>query len=623
MPTRHRQRPADCSARICAWLLLLALAGCTSGARRPAAPAPEQQALQLANSGDFRAAADAYLTLAEAQPARAREYRLEAAGLLLDAGDADAARRLAQAATPGKPGSPEALQLDLLRARFALTEGRPADALGLLSAGASRAPAALQARRLELRAEAQEMAGDQFAAALDRIRLAAFARGDRADRDNLLRLWASLNAAGADRLRMEAADADPELRDWVGLALLNLEHAADPSALRAALTAWMESHPAHPAIPVITDAVLAESRRFDAAPRRIALLLPFSGQFAAAAAAIRDGLLSAWYADRNFQPEIRIYDTGALNVVEQYRQALADGAQFVIGPLEKPAIAALVEAQVIAVPTLALNRLDGPGAAGALERPNLIQFALSPEDEARQAAQRAIFEGRTRALLVAPLNEWGRRLAGAFREEWLALGGVIVEQVDYEPQLNDFSEVISELLNIDSSEARARQLRERLARRLEYGARMREDADVVFMAALPVAARQILPVFRYYGADFLPVYSSSHAYAGSLDPQSDADMNGLYFPDMPWVLRPDSAAEQAVARNWSGRESGLRRLYAFGVDALRLIPELGRLVAQPGAMLDGATGMLLVGRDAIIQRRLSWARIVNGAPRLIDRGPGG
>lgn len=610
-----------------AFLAVLYVNACTPGTARPAEDSrPDRLATQLEATGDFRGAAAEYLRLAELYPDRDTGYRLSAASNLLDAGDPAAARELLDAPPSRKPDSTTALQRNILRARFELRDDRPAEALALVPADPS-APVALRAQARAVRAEAFEMSGDLVAAARERVALSGFPRHDTAERDNLLRLWADLNGAGEERL-MSAGPADGEFSTWIQLALLNLRAGSTPEQLRAELTAWMGSNPAHPAVPLITDAIVAQSRRFESAPRQLALLLPLSGQYASAAAAVRDGVLAAWYQNSAFRPRVRIYDANSLNVVERYQQALADGAQFVIGPLEKAAISKLVEAGVISVPTLALNRLDGPAgderlrAAGAA-LPNLIQYGLTPEDEARQAAQRALFDGHARALVIAPGNDWGRRLARAFEDEWRALGGTVLEQVLYEPALNDFSEATAELLNVDSSESRAKQLRERLGRRLEYGARLREDADMVFMAALPVAARQILPQFRYYGADQLPIYSSSQAYTGNLSPALDADMNGLLFPDMPWVLQPGDDAEQAANRNWSSRSSGFRRLYAFGVDALRLVPELGRLSGQPGTSFSGATGNLVIDRNAVVQRRLTWARIIEGAPRVIDGGAGG
>ena len=47
----------------------------------------------------------------------------------------------------------------------------------------------------------------------------------------------------------------------------------------------------------------------------------------------------------------------------------------------------------------------------------MFQFALDPEEEARQVAQRVTADGRMRGLLLLPNNEWGRRVFKAFDTE--------------------------------------------------------------------------------------------------------------------------------------------------------------------------------------------------------------
>ena len=44
-------------------------------------------------------------------------------------------------------------------------------------------------------------------------------------------------------------------------------------------------------------------------PRKLAVLLPMTGQLATAASPVRDGLLAAYYAERRDRPELAFYDT--------------------------------------------------------------------------------------------------------------------------------------------------------------------------------------------------------------------------------------------------------------------------------------------------------------------------
>ena len=49
--------------------------------------------------------------------------------------------------------------------------------------------------------------------------------------------------------------------------------------------------------------------------------------------------------------------------------------------------------------------------------PLMFQFALDPEEEARQVAQRVTADGRMRGLVLLPNNEWGQRVFRAFDTE--------------------------------------------------------------------------------------------------------------------------------------------------------------------------------------------------------------
>ncbi|WP_190322560.1 penicillin-binding protein activator, partial [Enterobacter hormaechei] len=61
-------------------------------------------------------------------------------------------------------------------------------------------------------------------------------------------------------------------------------------------------------------------------------------------------------------------------------------------------------------------------------RANICYFALSPEDEARDAARHIHEQGKQAPLLLIPRSTLGDRVANAFADEWQKLGGGIVLQ---------------------------------------------------------------------------------------------------------------------------------------------------------------------------------------------------
>ena len=98
-------------------------------------------------------------------------------------------------------------------------------------------------------------------------------------------------------------------------------------------------------------------------------------------------------------------------------------------------------------------------------------------------------------------------------------------------------------------------------------------------------------------------------------------MDGTVFGDMPWVLKPDDGdpVKALIRRKWPDDAVVYGRLYAFGVDAYRLIPHLAELAARPGNRFDGETGTLSEAANGEILRQLTWAKFSNGLPVLLDQ----
>jgi len=176
------------------------------------------------------------------------------------------------------------------------------------------------------------------------------------------------------------------------------------------------------------------------------------------------------------------------------------------------------------------------------------------------------------------------------------------------------------VLGVSASEQRNRALSRRLGAALGFESRRRQDVDLVVLAAFPQQGRQIRPQLQFHKAGDLPVYATSHVFTGHADAAHDRDLDGVSFGDMPWAL-PETAVldplRQQVAATLTAADNAFVRLYAFGADAYRLMPHLGRLRAQRFAEIEGATGRLSVDSGARVHRRLVWARFRDGLPRVI------
>jgi hypothetical protein len=139
------------------------------------------------------------------------------------------------------------------------------------------------------------------------------------------------------------------------------------------------------------------------------------------------------------------------------------------------------------------------------------------------------------------------------------------------------------------------------------------------MAANPRDARLILPLIAYHGGDQVPIYSTSNAYTGAVSRESDRDLEGLMFPDMPWILDAErDPVRYEIERHWPRALGTSARFYAFGADACALIAHLARLSRDPLARLEGATGQLHLEPGGAVRRELTWARFSGGLPVPVD-----
>lgn len=319
--------------------------------------------------------------------------------------------------------------------------------------------------------------------------------------------------------------------------------------------------------------------------RHIAVLLPQSGTYLQSAQAIRAGILAAWYADNTpGKPELRFFDTAA-GVASAYRAALAGGAERVIGPLLKEDIGSLAQEGEVAVPTLALNRIDDA-------RENLYQFALWPEDELEQVANQARRDGRFRALVLAPAAPLGQRMIHHFTGYWRQAGGQISATVTFPPNEQDYSATAGKLLAADP------------------------QADSILLAGVDARdARFIVPQIHSLDSRHLPIYATSHLYGGRTDRERDQNLTGVFFCDSPAVL-----GDAAPEKDWP-EESAAPRLFAMGQDAWQIARHLDDWRVTPGAAISGASGSLTLSAGNRVRRRLSCARFEQGEPVSQGQAP--
>lgn len=601
-------------------LSLLSGCGSTRQSNQQVQADPEENARSLMQSGNYPAAAVEYLNLAAKDKRNSAVYRLKAAAAYVEAGQYPEANKILNETAVPEGDALQQLRMRILSARLQLEFGQPANALNLLKEMSElEIPQSLQITYYDILARAYLADNNYLKAASERLRLSSLLSSPTEIEQNNRSLWKIFEAIPEAELEELRFVAPESLTSWFELASIYQGYRYQLAKLKNAIDGWIQRYPGHPAYSSIAPQLISRSSEFVKRPSKIGLLLPLTGKYKKSSTAIRNGFLAAWYMDKPEESEVKIYNANSLNIRDVYQQAVADGVDYIVGPLEKEAVNQLADFGELPVRVLALNRQDLKNQQEVNSK--LMQFGLSPEDEAMQIAEAAMSDGHRLALVITPNIPWGDRIAEAFKTHWIELGGGILEHTHFESTAKDFSTPVKALLNIDSSEQRGKELRSKLNIKINNVTRRREDADFIFAAAVPGDARQLFPQFRFHRASNLPVYSTSHVFTGIVDSAKDTDLNGVMFIDMPWILdttRQLSIIQDSLNQNWSQEKSQYRRLYALGIDAYRLIPEIGRLTVEKNSYLNGETGDLTIGNNNIVKRQLRRAQFIDGKPILLN-----
>ena len=461
-----------------------------------------------------------------------------------------------------------------------------------------------------LKADLDYLTGKYMFAVDRRVQLDAYLVELKDKNRNYRKIWAALSNLTGPQLNKQRSD-NPVIKGWLDLARVMRSGQQDISKLENDLLDWGTRHPLHP----VGDTFLSElinNYQFEVSEtKQIAVLLPMSGNLSKVTDTIKNGLLSAYYNDSNspIKPVIKFYDSSneKLSFQQLYRQAIDDGATHVIGPLDKIIINQLAQQSELDIPVLTLNYSEN--SLNYTE--NLFQFGLSPVDEAQQVAELAIRQNKFTAAVFYPDSEWGRRLYKAFSEHYQLLGGKVLTAADYVTNTNDYRRPVRALFNLDQSAIRRQKVENTISQKTESEPYRRQDIDMIFLVATHHSARGIMPAFKFHHAGDLPVYSTSHVYAGKLDRELDRDLNGLVFCDLPWILQNNSPLAKVFTQNWPQQEK-LTRLFALGIDAYHLVYNLDYLKNKDYAFFDGQTGNIQLDDHNRITRKLLWAKFKKG-----------
>ena len=330
-------------------------------------------------------------------------------------------------------------------------------------------------------------------------------------------------------------------------------------------------------------------------PVKLAVLLPLSGSLAAAAAPVRDGLLTGYYGESRRRPEIVFYDTAgtAGGALAAYDKAAAEGNDFVLGPLGRDEVSAVFRQGSLAVPMLALNRGNLAAPAGS------ASFSLSPEDEGIAAAEFMRARNAQRALIIASSDDGMRRAVATFRQRFTERGGTVVDSIDV-------GEAVGEQTV-----------------RLQALAQQEGGIDAVFLAVKGSQARALAPQLGAAGLGGKLRVATSQLTSGTGKVLEDAVLDGIAFPIETWSALgiPSLPSAASVGARMKTARGPAARLFAFGYDAWLLVAYMERLALEADGEIRGATGALRIDGLGNVQRTPTWSTFSGGSPvPLADGG---
>lgn len=407
--------------------------------------------------------------------------------------------------------------------------------------------------------------------------LAAASLADTAElQANRQATWKLLSDLSRDQLTsMRGESQNTVEQGWIDLAL-TVQHRGNPAD---SIAQWKNIYADHPATAFAGTLASQLDSGTAAVPANatlsgpIALILPLSVEsFYPASDAIERGFIAAQTAAGG-NNEIKLYATRAdeNEIVTIYQHALSEGAKYVVGPVTEAEVGYLAGTDV-SVPALALNQ-----STRTAKPANLFAFGLSIHDEARQLATMAQAQGMQNAVVIATPNGLSGLMAEAFRAAWTMESGLVAQQIDITDD--------AALANLKSALAT-------------------QPVDLIVIAADAEEARNIRPHLDIA----TPTFGFSHIYSGLAYDPANAPLSGIRFVDIPWVLKPDSAAFKEYATASQGLPPGeMQRWFALGADAYRLLSTLVQKSLEP-ATINGLTGSIHISSAGEMTRELAVAR---------------
>lgn len=398
-------------------------------------------------------------------------------------------------------------------------------------------------------------------------------------------IWTTLKPLSPETLNAIATET-PSLADWITLTEITQQHPIWQKQRLKDLGDFSTENPLalynHHLLPA-----LLKNLNYRQPITHIAVMLPFSGQYARISSQIRNGILKQHFRQlqQNRPPlTLSFYDSSDLTQIQSiYQTAMDQGADWVIGPLRKTAI----EQLTLLAPknVLALNQVD---------LPSVWQFNFKSASEAYQITQQLCQQNYQRIGILSSTMDADTRVAQEIlfgwrqRSESQRQTAILKTYPTRNPNLR---QALGGLINEKQSQARKNNLSWLFNQGIDFTPRLRQDLDAIVLVGNERQLAVFKPQFEFFDLK-LPTYASSKITPSQLSQVTpNPDLAGLIFPTLPATITASRVETPFEAYGW---------------DSLTLVQNLHRL--DSGLCLNnGLMGQLKV-EDKQIDHLFSWAK---------------
>lgn len=425
---------------------------------------------------------------------------------------------------------------------------------------------------------------------------------------------------------LEQKNYNNTLLGWLELGSITKSNKTESlNKFKNKITSWKNKYPHHPAIKFFANMSndYQDEQFYDSKIKKVVMLLPLTGNLAPAAKAIKEGILTGYYNDKNFsKAELKFIDTAndVNNIEKYYNQAIKENPDLIIGPLNKTAVEKVISMHKTTTPLIALNYTSEQTISNTLSdtQINAFQFGISGEDEAEQAARKIWQSDLNNTLIIVDNNEWGKRVSNSFKTKFEELGGNIAN-ISYLNNDTDLKKFIYSSLGIDESQKRKNVLQWIVGDKIAFQPRYRKDFDNIFLVTSSLKAKQIKPILKFYYADNIPIIATSNILEFKHHSKNIKDLSSIQICDIPLVIHNNNENKNTIsllAKSWPSNYENLIRLYALGMDSYNMIYSIGKLKDYPNMGVMAYSGHLTLSNQNKITRTLPWATIVDNEIKM-------